>query len=151
MVIKVIEKRMNELIEIINKASIEYYTNDNPSITDQEYDDFYHELEKIEREHPELVREDSPTKRVGGKVIDEFSKVNHEIPMMSLGDIFSEDEIREFDKRIKKTIPNPNYVCELKIDGLSVSLLYEHFNTTTWILLQKIIKYFIRITVLSQG
>lgn len=126
MVIKVIEKRMNELIEIINKASIEYYTNDNPSITDQEYDDFYHELEKIEREHPELVREDSPTKRVGGKVIDEFSKVNHEVPMMSLGDIFSEDEIREFDKRIKKTIPNPNYVCELKIDGLSVSLLYEN-------------------------
>ena len=117
---------MNELIEIINKASIEYYTNDNPSITDQEYDDFYHELEKIEREHPELVREDSPTKRVGGKVIDEFSKVTHEVPMMSLGDIFSEEEIRDFDKRIKKTISNPSYVCELKIDGLSVSLLYEN-------------------------
>ena len=121
-----IEKRMNELIEIINKASIEYYTNDNPSITDQEYDDYYHELEKLEHDYPELVREDSPTKRVGGKVIDEFKKVEHKIPMMSLGDIFSEEEVIEFDKRIKKTIKEPTYVCELKIDGLSVSLLYEN-------------------------
>ena len=121
-----IEKRYEELIKIINKASIEYYTNDNPTITDQEYDDYYHELEKIEKEHPELVKEDSPTKRVGGTVIDEFKKVTHEVPMMSLGDIFSEEEIIEFDKRIKKTIKNPMYVCELKIDGLSVSLLYEN-------------------------
>ena len=121
-----IEKRYEELIKIINKASVEYYTNDNPTITDQEYDDYYHELEKIEMEHPELVKEDSPTKRVGGTVIDEFKKVTHEIPMMSLGDIFSEEEIIEFDKRIKKTIKNPVYVCELKIDGLSVSLLYEN-------------------------
>ena len=121
-----IEKRMDELIEIINKASIEYYTNDNPSITDQEYDDYYHKLEKLEHDYPELVREDSPTKRVGGKVIDEFKKVEHKVPMMSLGDIFSEDEVIEFDKRIKKTIKNPTYVCELKIDGLSVSLVYEN-------------------------
>lgn len=121
-----IEKRIEELIEIINKASIEYYTNDNPTITDQEYDDYYHELEKLEHDYPMYVKENSPTKRVGGKVIDEFSKVNHEIPMMSLGDIFSEEEVLEFDKRIKKTITNPTYVCELKIDGLSVSLLYEN-------------------------
>ncbi len=121
-----IEKRMDELIEIINKASIEYYTNDNPTITDQEYDDYYHELEKLENEYPELVREDSPTKRVGGRVIDEFTKVEHKVPMMSLGDIFSEEEVIEFDKRIKKTIKNPTYVCELKIDGLSVSLIYEN-------------------------
>lgn len=121
-----IEKRYEELINIINKASIEYYTNDNPTITDQEYDDYYHELERIESEHPELIKEDSPTKRIGGTVIDEFKKVTHEVPMMSLGDIFSEDEIIEFDKRIKKTIKNPIYVCELKIDGLSVSLLYEN-------------------------
>lgn len=121
-----IEKRIDELINIINKASIEYYTNDNPSITDQEYDDYYHELEKLEQEYPELVRDDSPTKRIGGKIIDEFKKVTHEIPMMSLGDIFSLDEVRDFDKRIKKVIPEPIYICELKIDGLSVSLLYEN-------------------------
>lgn len=120
------KQRIDELIKIINKASDEYYTNDNPTITDQEYDDYYHELEKLEQQYPELIREDSPTKRVGGKIIDEFKKVSHEIPMMSLGDIFSEDEIFEFDQRIKKTIPNPTYVCELKIDGLSVSLLYEN-------------------------
>ena len=120
------KQRIDELIKIINKASKEYYTNDNPTITDQEYDDYYHELEKLEQQYPELIREDSPTKRVGGKIIDEFKKVSHEIPMMSLGDIFSEDEIFEFDQRIKKTIPNPTYVCELKIDGLSVSLLYEN-------------------------
>ena len=121
-----IEKRIDELIKIINKASIEYYTNDSPTITDQEYDDYYHELEKLERENPNLVREDSPTKRVGGKVIDKFSKVTHEVPMMSLSDIFSEEEVIEFDQRIKKTITNPKYICELKIDGLSVSLLYEN-------------------------
>ncbi len=120
------KQRIDELIKIINKASEEYYTNDNPTITDQEYDDYYHELEKLEQQYPELIREDSPTKRVGGKIIDEFKKVSHEVPMMSLGDIFSEDEIFEFDQRIKKTIPNPTYVCELKIDGLSVSLLYEN-------------------------
>ncbi len=121
-----IEKRINELIEIINRASYEYYTLDIPTITDQEYDDYYHELEKLEAKYPELVKENSPTKRVGGKVIDSFKKITHKVPMMSLGDIFSEYEIREFDARIKKAIPNPHYVCELKIDGLSVSLVYKN-------------------------
>ncbi|MCI8778299.1 MAG: NAD-dependent DNA ligase LigA [Bacilli bacterium] len=121
-----IEKRINELIEIINRASYEYYTLDRPTITDQEYDDYYHELEKLEAKYPELVKENSPTKRVGGKVIDSFKKITHTVPMMSLGDLFSEYEIREFDERIKKTIPNPSYVCELKIDGLSVALIYEN-------------------------
>lgn len=121
-----IEKRIDELIEIINKASIEYYTNDNPTLTDQEYDDYYHELETLEEKYPELVREDSPTKRVGGKIIDEFKKVTHEVPMMSLGDIFSIEEVIDFDTKIKKIIANPTYVCELKIDGLSVSLLYDN-------------------------
>lgn len=105
------KQRIDELIKIINKASEEYYTNDNPTITDQEYDDYYHELEKLEQQYPELIREDSPTKRVGGKIIDEFKKVSHEIPMMSLGDIFSEDEIFEFDQRIKKQFRiQPMYV-----------------------------------------
>ena len=120
-----IKERINELINILNEASRNYYELDNPTITDQEYDDFYRELEQLEKQYPEYIRDDSPTKRIGGKVIDEFKKVTHEVPMMSLGDIFNEDEVREFDKRIKKTVENPTYVCELKIDGLSVSLLYK--------------------------
>lgn len=119
------KNRIDELVKILNEASHNYYVLDCPTITDQEYDDYYHELEKLEKKYPEFIREDSPTKRVGGRVIDEFKKVRHEIPMMSLGDIFSEEEVIEFDKRIKKTIPNPTYVCELKIDGLAVSILYE--------------------------
>ena len=121
-----IEKRIDELVKILNKASYEYYTLDKPTITDQEYDDYYRELEKLEEQYPNLKRDDSPTKRIGGKVINDFEKVNHTVPMMSLGDIFSEDEVREFDKKIKKIIPNPTYVCELKIDGLSVSLKYKN-------------------------
>ena len=121
-----VEKRIDELIKILNKASYEYYTLDNPSITDQEYDSYYDELVRLETNNPHLVREDSPTVRIGGEVIDSFKKVTHEVPMMSLGDIFNEDEVREFDARIRKTIKNPEYVCELKIDGLSVSLLYKN-------------------------
>ena len=119
------KKRIDELVQILNEASKNYYELDNPTITDQEYDDLYSELEKLEEKYPELIRDDSPTKRVGGKVIDEFVKVTHEVPMMSLADVFSEEEVRAFDERIKKTITNPIYVCELKIDGLSVSLLYK--------------------------
>ena len=125
MVIIVINKRIEELVNILNEASKNYYELDMPTITDQEYDDLYRELENLEKEYPEYILDNSPTKRVGGKVIDEFLKVEHKIPMMSLGDIFNEDEVREFDNRIKKTISNPKYVCELKIDGLSVSLLYQ--------------------------
>ena len=121
-----VEKRIDELIKILNKASYEYYTLDNPSITDQEYDSYYDELVRLETNNPHLVRKDSPTVRIGGEVIDSFKKVTHEVPMMSLGDIFNEDEVREFDARIRKTIKNPEYVCELKIDGLSVSLLYQN-------------------------
>lgn len=120
-----VEKRMNEIIEILNKASYEYYTLDNPSITDQEYDRYMQELIKLEEQHPELKRKDSPTVRVGGEVIDEFSKVTHEIPMLSLSNVFNESDIVLFDERIKKEIRNPKYVCELKIDGLSVSLTYK--------------------------
>lgn len=118
--------RMNELIEIINQANKDYYINDNPTITDQEYDRYMEELIKLEEAHPELKRLDSPTQRVGSEVISSFKKVTHEIPMLSLGDIFNEEEIISFDERIKKTIKNPKYVAELKIDGLSVSLLYKN-------------------------
>lgn len=118
-------ERMNELIEIINEADYNYHTLDNPTITDQEYDKYLRELIEIEEEHPEWVREDSPTQHAGGKIIEGFTKVNHIIPMMSLSDVFSESELIEFDERIKKEGITPEYMCELKIDGLSVSLLYE--------------------------
>ena len=120
------EKRIDELIKILNKASYEYYTLDNPSITDQEYDSYMDELIKLETKYPNLVRSDSPTVKIGNEVISEFKKVTHEIPMMSLGDIFNLDELLDFDSKVKKIVPNPSYVCELKIDGLSVSLLYKN-------------------------
>ena len=120
-----IKNRMNELIEIINKAIYEYYVLDNPTLTDQEYDDAYTELQRLEKEYPELKREDSPTNRVGGEAVDSFKKVNHKTPMLSFDDIFNEDEIIGFDERIKKTISNPEYTLEPKMDGLSGSLIYE--------------------------
>ena len=116
--------RMNEIIELINKANHEYYILDNPTLTDQEYDRYMQELIKIETQHPEWVRDDSPTKRVGNEVISEFKKITHEKPMLSLSNVFNEEEVRLFDEKIKKELI-PKYVCELKIDGLSVSLLYE--------------------------
>lgn len=125
-VITVIEKRIQELTEIINKANHDYYTLDNPTITDQEYDRYMEELQRLEEEYPQYKKIDSPTQRVGSEVISEFKKVTHEIPMLSLGDIFNEDEIIEFDEKVKKVVPNPKYVAELKIDGLSVSLLYKN-------------------------
>ena len=119
------KERMNELIDIINEADYNYHTLDNPTITDQEYDKFLRELNEIEEEHPDWIREDSPTQHAGGKIIEGFEKVTHKIPMMSLSNVFSESEIASFDEKIRKENINPKYVCELKIDGLSVSLLYE--------------------------
>ena len=121
-----IRTRIDELVKLLNKASYEYHTLDNPSITDQEYDSYMDELVRLETEHPSLVREDSPTVRIGGEVISDFKKVTHKVPMMSLDDIFNEDEVIAFDERVKKIVKNPEYVCELKIDGLSVSLIYEN-------------------------
>ena len=124
-------ERMNELIRILEEASYDYYVLDYPKITDQEYDAYYRELETIEKIHPEWVLETSPTKKVGGEVIDEFKKIEHKIPMLSLGDIFNEEEIIDFLKRIESSNVHSNYVCELKIDGLSVSLHYEKGVLTT--------------------
>ena len=121
-----VEKRIEELIEIIEKANYEYYVLANPTLTDQEYDRYMQELIRLEENNPELKREDSPTSRVGGVVVKEFNKVEHEIPMLSLSNVFNESEIIAFDERIKKDgVLNPKYVCELKIDGLSVSLTYK--------------------------
>ena len=118
-------ERMNELIDIINEADYNYHTLDNPTISDQEYDKYLRELFEIEAEHPEWVREDSPTQHAGGKIIEGFEEAVHKIPMMSLSNVFNESEIIAFDEKIKKEGINPQYMCELKIDGLSVSLLYE--------------------------
>ena len=122
------KERMNELIDIINEADYNYHTLDNPTITDQEYDKYLRELFDIEEAHPEWLREDSPTQHAGGQIIDSFNKVTHKIPMMSLSDVFSESELISFDERIRKEGVTPEYMCELKIDGLSVSLLYENGN-----------------------
>ena len=120
------KERIEELTKILNDANYEYYVLANPSITDQEFDKYLRELENLELEYPEYAYENSPTKRVGGEVIDKFEKVRHNIPMLSLPDVFSEEEIVNFFKRIEKEEQNPEYVCEQKIDGLSVSLHYEH-------------------------
>ena len=118
------KKRIDELVEKLNIANKEYYIDDNPSLSDSEYDRYMQELISLEDRYPELRRSDSPTVNVGAKVQDKFSKVSHQIPMLSLGNVFNEEEIRLFDERIKKE-DNPNYVCELKIDGLAISLTYE--------------------------
>ena len=125
------QERYNELIKIINEADYNYHTLDNPTITDQEYDKYLRELYRIEEEHPEIKRDDSPSNRAGGQVLDEFKKVTHTIPMMSLSNVFNESEIVTFDSRIRKEGFNPRYVCELKIDGLSVSLHYEKGKLVT--------------------
>ena len=120
------QDRIKELVKILNDANYNYYVLDNPTITDQEYDKYLRELINLEEKYPEYVLVDSPTKRVGGEVLDKFNKVTHEIPMLSISDVFNEDEVREFDTKIQKMGVKPEYVCELKIDGLSVSLKYEH-------------------------
>jgi len=117
--------RIEELVQILNEANYNYYVLDNPTITDQEYDKYLRELINLEEKYPEFVLLESPTKRVGGEVLDKFSKITHKIPMLSLGNVFNEDEVRDFDNKIKKLGIEPEYVCELKIDGLSVSLIYE--------------------------
>lgn len=119
------QKRMEELIDILNKANYEYYVLANPTIEDMEYDKYLRELIDLENKYPTLARKDSPTKKIGGEVVDKFNKVKHNIPMMSLSNVFNEEEILNFDTKIRKEVNNPKYVCELKIDGLSVSLKYQ--------------------------
>ncbi len=119
------QKRYDDLIKIIKEADYHYHTLDNPIITDQEYDKYLKELYKIEEEHPELIRETSPTQRVGSTVLTGFNKVHHQKPMLSLSNVFNEKEILLFDQKIKKEKINPTYVCELKIDGIAVSLIYQ--------------------------
>ncbi|MBE2141211.1 NAD-dependent DNA ligase LigA [Staphylococcus argenteus] len=116
--------RVNELHDLLNQYSYEYYVQDNPSVPDSEYDKLLHELIQIEEEHPEYKTVDSPTVRVGGEAQASFNKVNHDTPMLSLGNAFNEEDLRKFDQRIREQIGSVEYMCELKIDGLAVSLKY---------------------------
>ena len=119
-----IKKRVEELTKILNDANYNYYVKDEPTITDQEYDKYMRELENIELEYPKYASKNSPTKRVGGEVIEKFLKVVRDKPMLSISDVFSEDEVRDFIRKVEDEV-SPEYVCEQKIDGLGVSLIYE--------------------------
>ena len=113
--------RIKELTEIINRLNYEYYTLDNPSVSDAEYDRLMQELMRLESIYPEFARDDSPTKKVGGQIKNTFQKITHQIPLLSLSNVFTENDIINFDNRIRKeNINNPEYVCELKIDGTPI-------------------------------
>lgn len=117
---------MKELVELLNRYAYEYYTKDAPSVSDSEYDQLYRELVELEASHPEDVLPESPTHRVGGVVLKGFTKYQHQYPLYSLQDAFSREELEAFDQRVRKEFPSVSYVCELKIDGLSISLTYEN-------------------------
>ena len=122
---KQVESRMAYLIDVLNKANVEYYVNDNPTLSDNEYDSLMDELIKLEEKYPQLKQSNSPTTKVGNEVIAAFNKVTHPTPMFSLADVFNEDEVRDFDAKVRREVSNPEYVCELKMDGLAVSLIYK--------------------------
>ena len=118
-------ERMKELVELLNRYATEYYTSDDPSVSDSEYDRLYRELVELEKAHPDQVLPESPTHRVGGKILDGFEKYSHQYPLYSLQDAFSREELDSFDVRVRKELDDVTYICELKIDGLSISLTYE--------------------------
>ncbi len=117
-------ERLNEIKKLLNEYNYQYYVLDNPTVSDQEYDRLMQELQSLELKHPEWITADSPSQRVGGEVLDSFQKITHERMMLSLGNIFNKDELLTFDERIREIYPQVEYVCELKIDGLAVSLVY---------------------------
>ena len=125
---KQIQEEIFKLVSLLNKYSYEYYVEDNPKITDTEYDTLYKQLEKLEEKYPELILENYPTQRVGDRVLDEFEKITHKIPMLSLSNTFSTEDLIDFDARVSKLVPNENveYICELKIDGLAISINYDN-------------------------
>ena len=121
------QERIETLKTLLNRYSYEYYVLDKPSISDKEYDQQYQELEKLEKAHPELITTDSPTQRIGGTILPGFTKVQHDSPMLSLGNAFNQEDLLQFHQRISKLTDQPlQYMCELKIDGLAVSLKYEN-------------------------
>ena len=121
-----IKNKIKDLIKKIDEANINYYVHDNPTITDQEYDNLMYNLIKLEEDNPELIDPNSPTKRVGSLKLDQFEKIEHEKEMLSLQDAFNDEDLILFDERIKKILNNYEYVVEYKIDGLSISINYEN-------------------------
>lgn len=123
-----IKEEIFKLVALLNKYSYDYYVEDNPQISDTEYDTLYKQLEKLEQEYPEFILDNSPTQRVGDRVLDEFEKVIHKVPMLSLSNTFSIEDLRDFDSRISKLSSDDSieYICELKIDGLAISINYEN-------------------------
>ena len=123
-----ITEEIFKLVALLNKYSYDYYVEDNPQIGDTEYDTLYKQLEKLEQEYPEFILDNSPTQRVGDRVLDEFEKVIHKVPMLSLSNTFSIEDLRDFDSRISKLSSDDSieYICELKIDGLAISINYEN-------------------------
>lgn len=124
---KQVQEEISKLVSLLNKYSYDYYVEDNPQISDTEYDTLYKQLEKLEENHPEYILENSPTQRVGDRILDEFEKITHKVPMLSLSNTFSTEDLRDFDARISKLVPDHSveYICELKIDGLAISIKYE--------------------------
>lgn len=125
---KQVQEEISKLVSLLNKYSYDYYVEDNPQISDTEYDTLYKQLEKLEEKYPEFILENSPTQRVGDKILDEFEKITHKVPMLSLSNTFSTEDLRDFDARVSKLVPGQNveYICELKIDGLAISIIYEN-------------------------
>ena len=119
------KEKIEELVKVLNQANVDYYLHDNPTLTDNEYDSMLMELFRLEAEYPEYKLPESPTTNVGTKVLDQFEKITHATPMFSLADVFNEDEVEAFVKRVEKEIDNPEFVCELKMDGLGVNLTYK--------------------------
>lgn len=120
------KERIAELVQLLNRYAHEYYTSDQPSVSDSEYDRLYRELVQLEAQYPTDILPDSPTHRVGGKILEGFEKYQHQYPLFSLQDAFSREELDAFDARVRKEFPQVSYLCELKIDGLSISLIYEN-------------------------
>ena len=125
---KQVQEEISKLVSLLNKYSYDYYVEDNPQISDTEYDTLYKQLEKLEEKYPEFILENSPTQRVGDKILDEFEKITHKVPMLSLSNTFSTEDLRDFDARVSKLVPGHDveYICELKIDGLAISIIYEN-------------------------
>lgn len=119
-----LKSRVKELHQLLHRYNHEYHVLDNPTVPDSEYDQLLHELISIEEKHPELKTDNSPTVRVGGPPLSQFEKINHDTPMLSLGNAFNEEDLRRFDQRVREKVNNVRYTCELKIDGLAVSLKY---------------------------
>src|SRR3954453_4338210 len=124
---QIAKEKIDDLHKRLNQYNYEYHVLDRPSVPDAEYDQLLKELLQLEEDFPEFISPDSPTQRVGGQVLDMFNKVRHESPMLSLGNAFNESDLRDFDRKVRQAVGNQfSYVCELKIDGLAVSLKYEN-------------------------